>query len=83
LRERAEEMRSGLAAKGMHARVPGALAELQAGWEMFIQYGVEVGVGALGNREKEELAGRAARRRRSHLFISSAAGLAPVWPQSQ
>src|SRR5213082_254048 len=36
-----------------HARVPSALAELQSGWEMFLQFAREVG--AIGLVEKEEL----------------------------
>ena len=36
----------------VHARLPGALAELQAGWEMFLQFGSEVG--EVGSREREE-----------------------------
>lgn len=59
LRQRVLEIRNQVQSHAAHARLPGALAELQAAWEMFLQYGVEVG--AVGRREQEELAGRAAR----------------------
>jgi hypothetical protein len=42
-----------------HARTPAAAAELQSGWEIFLQYALEVG--AIGVAEKAELEGRGRR----------------------
>src|SRR5207237_1683121 len=53
LQSRALEMRSQGRGRTGHARVPSALAELQSGWEMFLQFAREVG--AIGLVEKEEL----------------------------
>ncbi len=44
----------------VHARLPGALAELQAAWEMFLEFALEVGaIGSLA--EKLELVDRGER----------------------
>ena len=43
----------------VHARLPGALAELQAGWEMFQEFALEVG--AISLAEKVELVDRGER----------------------
>ena len=42
-----------------HARTPAALAELQGGWEMFLQFALEVG--ALSGAEKKQLERRCER----------------------
>jgi hypothetical protein len=39
-----------------HARLPGALAELQAGWEIFVEFALEVG--AIDHTEKVQLEAR-------------------------
>jgi len=43
----------------VHARLPGALAELQAAWEMFLEFALEVG--AIGLAEKVKLVDRGER----------------------
>jgi hypothetical protein len=53
LRSRVEEVRSQSPRCGVHARLPSALAELQAGWELFLQFAKELGV--IGLAESEEL----------------------------
>jgi hypothetical protein len=51
--ERIFELRSQRLPTGIHARVPTAIAELQAGWEIWLQFALEVG--AIGKAEKREL----------------------------
>jgi len=53
LRARMLEIRSQGQGRVIHARLPGALAELQSGWELFVEFALEVG--AIGRAEKEEL----------------------------
>ncbi len=36
----------------VHARLPGALANLQAGWELFLEFALEVGAVSLAEREE-------------------------------
>jgi hypothetical protein len=59
LQNRALEIRSQSCGRAVHARLPSALAELQTGWEMFLQFALEVG--AIGLAEKEELEQRGGR----------------------
>ena len=47
------EIRSQGCGRTVHARLPSALAELQTGWETFLQFAQEVG--AIGLAEKAEL----------------------------
>ena len=56
LQTRVVELRSQSRGVVSHARTPSALAELQSGWERFLQFAVEVG--AIGQAEAEELAQR-------------------------
>jgi hypothetical protein len=53
LQNRALEIRNQGCGRTVHARLPSALAELQTGWEMFLQFAEEVG--AIGLAEKAEL----------------------------
>jgi hypothetical protein len=53
LEARAMEIRNQGSGRAIHARLPGALAELQSAWELFLEFGLEVG--ALNRSEKEEL----------------------------
>jgi hypothetical protein len=53
LQNRALEIRSQGCGRTVHARLPSALAELQTGWEMFLQFAQEVGT--IGLAEKAEL----------------------------
>ena len=53
LQNRALEIRSQGCGRTVHARLPSALAELQAGWEIFLQFAQEIG--AIGHAQKEEL----------------------------
>jgi hypothetical protein len=53
LHNRALEICSQGRGRTVHARLPAALAELQSGWEMFLQFAREVG--AIGHAQKEEL----------------------------
>jgi hypothetical protein len=50
---RVQEVRGRNIGRAMHARLPSALAELQVGWEMFLQFAREVG--AIGPTEREQL----------------------------
>jgi hypothetical protein len=59
VREHALEIRNRARFSGSHARLAAALAELQAGWEVFLQFAMEVG--AVGNTERQELESRAVR----------------------
>jgi len=59
LRARMLEIRSRGSGRAIHARLPAALAELQSGWELFLEFAVEVG--AIGRAEQEELAERSQR----------------------
>ena len=43
----------------IHARLPAALAELQSGWELFLEFALEVG--AIGRAEQQELEERSQR----------------------
>ena len=40
--------------RAIHARLPGALAELQSGWELFLEFALEVGAIAMAEREELE-----------------------------
>ena len=53
LQMRAQELRSQVCRSAIHARLPGALAELQSGWEIWLQFALEVG--AIRRREQAEL----------------------------
>ena len=53
LRARMLELRSQGSGRAIHARLPAALAELQSGWELFLEFALEVG--AIGKTEQEEL----------------------------
>jgi hypothetical protein len=53
LQIRVLEIRSQGRGRAVHARLPSALAELQTGWEIFLQFAFEAA--AIGKREKEEL----------------------------
>jgi hypothetical protein len=59
MRNRVEEVRRQSPGFGVHARLPSALAELQTGWEMFLQFVREVGV--IGPAESEDLKTRCER----------------------
>jgi hypothetical protein len=59
LRARVLEIRSQGSGRAIHARLPAALAELQSGWELFLQFALEVG--AIGSAEQEELQKRSQR----------------------
>jgi hypothetical protein len=59
LQSRVVEIRSQGRGRAVHARLPAALAELQSGWEIFLQFAVEVG--AIGGAEKQELEERSER----------------------
>jgi len=59
LRARVLEIRSQGAGRAIHARLPAALAELQSGWELFLEFALEVG--AIGRAEQEELEQRSQR----------------------
>jgi hypothetical protein len=56
---RAEEIRGQFNKGAVHARLPSAAATLQAGFEIFLEFAVEIG--AMGNTEREELAQRSVR----------------------
>jgi hypothetical protein len=53
LRNRMIEIRSEGHGRAIHARLPGALAELQSGWELFLEFALEVG--AINRAEREAL----------------------------
>jgi len=53
------EIRSQGAGRAIHARLPAALAELQSGWELFLEFALEVG--AIGRAGQEELQQRSQR----------------------
>jgi hypothetical protein len=57
LQARVLEIRNGGAWNLAHARLPGALADLQAGWEMFLEFALEVG--AINSIELGQLEKRA------------------------
>lgn len=59
LSERVRERRSELQVRIVHARLPSALAELQAGWEIFLQFAVEAG--AIERTEQRDLDRRGCR----------------------
>jgi hypothetical protein len=59
LQARVLELRNGSQGRAVHARLPVALAELQSGWEIFLDFAAEVG--ALDSSEKEELEERSRR----------------------
>jgi hypothetical protein len=63
LQERLQSRVGDLRAQGygrtVHARLPSALAELQAGWEIFLQFALEVG--AIDRAEEKELEQRGGR----------------------
>jgi hypothetical protein len=63
LQERQQSRVRDLRAQGygrtVHARLPSALAELQAGWEIFLQFALEVG--AIDRAEEKELEQRGGR----------------------
>jgi hypothetical protein len=52
LRARMLEIRSHGSGGAIHARLPAALAELQSGWELFLEFALEVG--AISRTEQEE-----------------------------
>ncbi|HEY4365124.1 MAG TPA: hypothetical protein VGN17_29445 [Bryobacteraceae bacterium] len=56
LRGRVEEIRGEGRGRGIHARLPSAVAELQAGFEIFLEFAGECG--AIANFRREELAFR-------------------------
>ncbi len=53
LNKRVFELRSQPLPGGLHVRVPTALAELRAGWEIWLQFALDVG--AIGKAERKEL----------------------------
>jgi hypothetical protein len=53
------ELRSQGLACTAHARLPTALAELQSGWEIWLEFALEAG--AIGTEEQAELADRCSR----------------------
>src|ERR1039458_9550214 len=53
LHQRVVQIRSQSCGDWGHARTPAAMAELQGGWEIFLQFAMEVG--ALSRAEKEQL----------------------------
>jgi hypothetical protein len=59
LRTRAREIRSQGRGRAIHARLPAALAELQTGWEIFLEFAFEVG--AIGKPEHHKLEERSQR----------------------
>ena len=59
LQTRVLEIRSQGHGSAIHARLPSALAELQTGWEIFLQFAFETA--AISKREKEELEERSQR----------------------
>jgi hypothetical protein len=59
LQNRALEIRSQGCGRTVHARLPSALADLQSGWEMFLQFAVEVK--AIGSAEKQDIEERSGR----------------------
>ena len=59
LQTRAREIRSQGHGRMIHARLPAALAELQTGWEIFLEFAFEVG--AIGKPEQQELEARSER----------------------
>jgi hypothetical protein len=59
LRTRARETRSQGRRHAIHAHLPAALAELQSGWEIFLEFALEVG--AIGEAERQELEQRSER----------------------
>jgi hypothetical protein len=56
---RVEEIRGQFHKGAVHARLPSAAAALQSSFEIFLEFGVEIG--AIGNPEREELAQRSVR----------------------
>lgn len=60
LQTRVRELRSQGLACTAHARLPTALAELQSGWEIWLQFALEAG--AIGSEEQADLADRCAGR---------------------
>jgi hypothetical protein len=56
---RVEEIRGQFNKGAVHARLPSAASSLQAGFEIFLEFAVEIG--AIGNAEREELAQRSVR----------------------
>ena len=56
---RVRELRRHGYGRAVHARLPSALAELQAGWEIFLQFALEVG--AIDSAEGKELEQRSSR----------------------
>jgi hypothetical protein len=59
LQARMLQIRSQGHGRAVHARLPATLAELQGGWEQFLEFALEVG--AIGRAEKEELEERSQR----------------------
>jgi hypothetical protein len=59
LRTRVRELRSLAVPSGSHGRLRAALAELQSGWEIWLQFAFEAG--AIGSEEQVELAHRMSR----------------------
>ena len=59
LRLRVQEIRRQGRGRSIHARLPGILAELQTGWEIFLEFALEAG--AIGETERVELAERSER----------------------
>ena len=59
LRGRFEEIRREGRGSAIHARLPAAIAELQAGIEMFLEFAVEIGV--IESTERERLAQKSVR----------------------
>ena len=53
LQARVLELRSQGFGRAIHARLPATLAELRTGWELFLEFALEVG--AIGRAEQEEL----------------------------
>jgi hypothetical protein len=59
LQSRLLAMRTPQSAAGMHARTPAAVAELRAGWEIFLQFALEAG--AIEKGKQQELSERGKR----------------------
>jgi hypothetical protein len=59
LQSRVRDLRTQGYGRTVHARLPSALAELQAGWEIFLRFAFEIG--AIDRAEEKELEQRGGR----------------------
>lgn len=59
LQNRVRELRTQMQLSGAHARLPTALAELQCGWEIWIEFALEAG--AISSEEEAQLQDRSTR----------------------